>query len=69
MSDDIRPYRCGAFGTETGAQCVLVADHDCPHALEGTEAALLVQWAKRKRGRFTVYADNRTLVSERGAPE
>lgn len=32
--DNPRPYRCGAFGTTTGAQCVLESDHEGEHQLE-----------------------------------
>jgi hypothetical protein len=33
-ADNPRPYRCGAFGTTTGRQCMLHSDHGGPHVLE-----------------------------------
>jgi hypothetical protein len=32
--DNPRPYRCGAFDTASGAQCVLESDHAGEHQLE-----------------------------------
>lgn len=41
-------YRCGAFDTASGAQCVLESDHECPHAIEGTSTEEVVRWLARR---------------------